>query len=136
MYHRAGRRLTDTFRSRDTIVTVKQRNPYYSKGKDQTLDKAVYQIAYTDGILHDRPETAAVHAFPIYACVLLDIGLPGISGLDAISIISSYYPGVKILVISGMEDPLVAWQAMMNGANGFLLKPFRLSEMQKQIEYQ
>lgn len=67
-------------------------------------------------------------------CVLLDIGLPGISGLDAISIISSYYPGVKILVISGMEDPLVAWQAMMNGANGFLLKPFRLAEMQKQIE--
>lgn len=67
-------------------------------------------------------------------CVLLDIGLPGISGLDAISIISSYYPGVKILVISGMEDPLIAWQAMMNGANGFLLKPFRLAEMQKQIE--
>lgn len=67
-------------------------------------------------------------------CVLLDIGLPGISGLDAISIISSYYPGVKILVISGMEDPLVAWQAMMNGANGFLLKPFRLAEMQNQIE--
>ena len=67
-------------------------------------------------------------------CVLLDIGLPGISGLDAISIISSYYPGVKILVISGMEDPLVAWQAMMNGANGFLLKPFRLAEMQKQID--
>ena len=46
-------------------------------------------------------------------CILLDIGLPGISGLDAISIISSYYPGVKILVITGMEDPLVAWQAMM-----------------------
>lgn len=67
-------------------------------------------------------------------CVLLDIGLPGISGLDAISIISSYYQGVKILVISGMEDPLIAWQAMMNGANGFLLKPFRLAEMQKQIE--
>lgn len=67
-------------------------------------------------------------------CILLDIGLPGISGLDAISIISSYYPGVKILVISGIEDPLVAWQAMMNGANGFLLKPFRLAEMQKQLE--
>lgn len=67
-------------------------------------------------------------------CILLDIGLPGISGLDAISIISSYYPGVKILVISGNEDPLVAWQAMMNGANGFLLKPFRLAEMQKQLE--
>ncbi|PJE46548.1 MAG: hypothetical protein CUR34_07910 [Sediminibacterium sp.] len=67
-------------------------------------------------------------------CILLDIGLPGISGLDAISIISSYYPGVKILVVSGMKDPLVAWQAMMNGANGFLLKPFRLAELQSKLE--
>jgi len=67
-------------------------------------------------------------------CVLLDIGLPGISGLDAISVISGYYDGVKILVISGNTDPHIAWQAMMNGANGFLLKPFRLAELKQQIE--
>lgn len=67
-------------------------------------------------------------------CILLDIGLPGISGLDAISIISSYYDGVKILVITGNTDPHIAWQSMMNGANGFLLKPFRLAELKSQIE--
>lgn len=67
-------------------------------------------------------------------CILLDIGLPGISGLDAISIISSYYSGVKILVITGHTEPHIAWQAMMNGANGLLIKPFRLAELKKQIE--
>ncbi len=110
----------------DDVLLRKTVEHYVSLQKDLSLVFSCNRIEKWISIRED--------AGIVPDCILLDIGLPGISGLDAISIISSYYPGVKILVVSGMEDPLVAWQAMMNGANGFLLKPFRLAELQSKLE--
>ncbi len=110
----------------DDVLLRKTVEHYVSLQKDLSLVFSCNRIEKWISIRED--------AGIVPDCILLDIGLPGISGLDAISIISSYYPGVKILVVSGMKDPLVAWQAMMNGANGFLLKPFRLAELQSKLE--
>lgn len=61
--------------------------------------------------------------------VLLDIQLPGISGIDAISIIQGHYPNADVLMTTGDVNPSVIWNALMNGANGYLIKPFRLDEL-------
>ena len=65
--------------------------------------------------------------------LLLDIGLPGISGLKAISVIRKAYPQTKLIVISGDSSKDSVWEAITNGANGYLLKPFSLKELKMQI---
>jgi DNA-binding NarL/FixJ family response regulator len=65
--------------------------------------------------------------------LFLDIGLPGISGLKAISVIKKAYPITKLIVISGDSSEDSVWEAITNGANGYLLKPFSLKDFKQQI---
>lgn len=66
--------------------------------------------------------------------LFLDIGLPGISGLKAISVIKKKYPTTNLIVISGDSSTDSVWEAVTSGANGYLLKPFSLKEIRQHIE--
>lgn len=54
--------------------------------------------------------------------VLMDIGLPGMSGIEGIKRIRAITPGVKIVVLTVFEDTNNIVQAISNGAAGYLLK--------------
>ncbi len=66
--------------------------------------------------------------------VILDYHLPGMSGLEVCRQLRSLDPGVKMLVASGFFSDLQITQLKAGGAVGFLHKPFRLRELQGQIE--
>lgn len=66
--------------------------------------------------------------------LFLDIGLPGISGLKAISVIKDKYPETKLVVITGDDSRESVWEAITRGADGYLLKPFSLKEISHQID--
>jgi DNA-binding NarL/FixJ family response regulator len=66
--------------------------------------------------------------------VFLDIGLPGISGLQAISVLKKEYPDTHIVVVTGESSNDSVWEAISNGADGYLLKPFSLEEIRHQIQ--
>lgn len=54
--------------------------------------------------------------------VLLDIGLPGMSGLEAIPHILRLVPEVSILMQTVMDDVDTIYQALCEGAMGYVLK--------------
>src|SRR5579859_5190825 len=54
--------------------------------------------------------------------VLLDVVMPGRSGLDALPEILDAAPRAKILVLSMEDDPSYVRQAFSAGASGYLLK--------------
>ncbi len=54
--------------------------------------------------------------------VLLDVVMPGGSGLDAAPLILEAAPKSRILVLSMQDDPSYVRQAFSAGANGYLLK--------------
>jgi len=66
--------------------------------------------------------------------VFIDIGLPGISGVEGVGIISKYYPNAHLVILSGNTDNDIIWQSIAKGASGYLLKPVSFSEIKKQIE--
>ena len=53
---------------------------------------------------------------------LLDINIPGNEGLSFIYTALERYPGIKICVISGSEDPAIISAVMDKGASGFIPK--------------
>lgn len=54
--------------------------------------------------------------------ILLDIGLPGISGLEAIEQIKDISPETKILILTIFDDDESVYKAFTMGASGFVLK--------------
>ena len=58
------------------------------------------------------------------ACVILDLHLPGDSGLDILRSLASERFNAPVLVISGGADVATAVEAMKFGALDFLEKPF------------
>jgi DNA-binding NarL/FixJ family response regulator len=54
--------------------------------------------------------------------VLVDIGLPGMSGIEGIEILKDRYPQLLILVLTVYDDDERIFRAMCAGACGYLLK--------------
>jgi FixJ family two-component response regulator len=72
------------------------------------------------------------------ACLVLDIRLPGLSGLDLQRELTSRNIQIPIIFISGHADVAMTVQAMKGGAAEFFTKPFRdqdlLDAVQEAVE--
>ena len=65
--------------------------------------------------------------------VLLDIGLPGMSGIDAINKIKKLYPEILIIMISAYEDINTVISAMKLGAYDYIVKPIQMDGLEVTI---
>ncbi len=54
--------------------------------------------------------------------VLMDIGLPGISGIECLCQVKSLVPEMEIVILTVMTDATKVLDAIMKGAAGYLLK--------------
>jgi DNA-binding NarL/FixJ family response regulator len=67
---------------------------------------------------------------------LVDLGLPGMSGLEGIRALKSRFPDLLVLVLTVYDDDERIFEAMCAGACGYLLKktpPARLLESIKEV---
>ena len=69
-----------------------------------------------------------------YDLMILDIKLPGMSGLDILQQVKKLYPAMEVIMISGHGDMDTVIQAMRDGAIDYLRKPFRHIDIQLSIE--
>jgi len=65
--------------------------------------------------------------------VLMDVQMPGISGVEATRQIVSGSPQVRVLVVTMFEDDALVFAAMRAGARGYLLKGVRHEDMVRAI---
>jgi DNA-binding NarL/FixJ family response regulator len=67
-------------------------------------------------------------------CVLMDINMPKINGLEATKIIKQQRPCIKIIVVSMLSDAPVVIKLLKAGADGFILKNTGREELVKAVE--
>src|SRR5436309_14534276 len=65
--------------------------------------------------------------------VLLDIGLPGMSGIEGLRVLKERYPNMRLLILSVYDDDERIFDAMCAGASGYLLKKTEPAELLKSI---
>ncbi len=58
------------------------------------------------------------------SCVLLDVRMPGMSGIALLERLRQQYPGLPIVIMTGHGDIDMAVRAMKLGAVDFVTKPF------------
>jgi len=64
----------------------------------------------------------------------LDIGLPGISGIEAVRLIRNLCTETYLVIISGNTDEQIIWNAITAGANGYLIKPVKLENIRQHLQ--
>ena len=66
--------------------------------------------------------------------VLLDIGLPGMDGIEALTKIKELYPDVLVIMITAFEDAKTVISAMKLGAYDYVLKPIVMGGLRVTIK--
>lgn len=61
--------------------------------------------------------------------MLLDVVLPGISGIEFLKSVRSRHPGLPVVMISGLASIKPVMQALEQGASDFIRKPYDIDEL-------
>jgi putative nucleotidyltransferase with HDIG domain len=90
------------------------------------LEQAGYDVSAAADAEH-----ALLHLQDDPGCdlVLCDIMMPGGDGLSLLDFIGRDYPGVAVVMLTGVNDIHVATNAFRRGAVDYLLKPFERSQL-------
>jgi len=63
--------------------------------------------------------------------VLLDIMLPGMNGIEVLKRIRSINPTIKVVMVTGNTDPVLAREALELGALAYVDKPFDFAYLKR-----
>lgn len=66
--------------------------------------------------------------------ILLDLKLPGMSGMEILKSLKQYNPEIIVIIITGHGDISVSVEAIKQGAWDFILKPAELAEIHYTIQ--
>ena len=61
--------------------------------------------------------------------ILLDVSMPGLDGLDTLGRLSEIHPGIKVVMLSCVNDPQTVVRAIRLGAQDYLPKPFQKADL-------
>ena len=105
---------------------------------ERSMRESCREVAQSLGFntrVADSPEHAfhALDTIPVDV-VLLDLRLPGSSGLDVLREISRLRPETLVIVMTGFATVQSAVQAMKLGAYDYITKPFNFDELRLVLE--
>ncbi|NGM64913.1 response regulator [Sphingobacterium sp. SGR-19] len=91
-------------------------------------------IATVVGVAHSAAECRLSLGFWKPDVLLLDVGLPDISGLDFCKEIKEQFPEIKVLALTTHNEYAIVRQMLDNGASGYLIKNAMADEVMAGIE--
>ncbi len=74
-------------------------------------------------------QTMDLLAVQEFDCVLLDMAMPGVNGLDLVKKITENYPRLPVIMVSGESALALAREAIEYGAHDFLEKPIETKKL-------
>lgn len=69
-----------------------------------------------------------------YDVIILDIMMPKISGLEVLRQVKEAYPGVEVIMVTGLSQTATAVESVKLGAFDYLPKPFGPDELKLVVE--
>jgi len=93
-------------------------------------EDASIQISFESGNGDDALEQLRTKLCDV---LLLDISLPGKSGVDVLRSVRQRYPELKVLILTGFPEESYALAMIRNGANGYLCKDCEADELLRAI---
>jgi FixJ family two-component response regulator len=104
----------------DSMVIVIDDDPAFRRSSERLIHLAGYAVR-TFGTAAEFLRSQLVD---VPTCIVLDVRLPGLSGLDLQEALPKAGIHIPVVFITGHGDIPMSVQAMKAGATGFLTKPF------------
>jgi putative nucleotidyltransferase with HDIG domain len=84
------------------------------------------------GLSDPRETLESIESFNPEVCIL-DVNMPFVSGPDLLDKIKSVSPHIEVILLTGLNDTVLAVDLMKRGAADFLLKPIEPKQMEVAI---
>ncbi len=97
----------------------------------RTLTQHDMQVVATASNGEDAVKLFGAHKPDV---VTMDLTMPRMDGLECIRALRKIDPSISILVVSALADKATAIQALKEGAQGFLCKPFSETDLTEAME--
>lgn len=97
------------------------------------LGRALTRSAYAVDVTHNGSQAEQALFTENYDLAILDIGLPGLSGLDVLRTLRSRRSPVLVLLLTAMDTMADRVRGLDLGADDYLTKPFDLPELEARV---
>jgi len=97
------------------------------------LSRALVQSAYAVDVVRDGAQADQALALDTHDLVILDIGLPGLSGLEVLQRLRARRSTLPVLVLSALDTLPDRVRGLDLGADDYLAKPFDLPELEARV---
>jgi DNA-binding NtrC family response regulator len=89
----------------------------------KSIDKILKLADYTVDTLLNPVQAVSRLESQDYHCLLLDVKMPEIDGMEVLKYVVQKYPHLPVIMISGQSNIEIARQAIKEGAYAFIEKP-------------
>src|SRR5256885_2388526 len=100
----------------------------------QMLEDVLTSLGYVTKTAADGTEAVRSVIADAPDVVLLDVYMPGLSGVGALPTIVAVAPNTKVIMISGSANIDVLKRSLAFGAHDYVTKPFEISSLSRAIE--
>ena len=106
--------------------------------EDDAATRRLYKFLLTNGgyaVLEAEDGVMALEQLARNHCdlVITDMNMPRMDGMELIQAIRRDYSSVYVIMITAFGTPDTEKQALRNGANDYLAKPFDFEELERRV---
>lgn len=97
------------------------------------LARALQREGYTVQVVGDGPGALELASHDPFDLVVLDLGLPGMDGLEVCRRLRTVRPELAVLMLTARTDEVDFVVGLDAGADDYVAKPFRLAELMARV---
>ena len=93
----------------------------------------LFDAGYSASCALNGPDGLAMIKKDLPSLVLLDIGMPGMDGIEVMRLIHEQFPSLPVVVLTGHRDPETVKKMAALGVSEYLTKPIHLETLLDQF---
>jgi two-component system nitrogen regulation response regulator NtrX len=93
----------------------------------------LFDAGYSASYALNGPDGLAQIKRDLPSLVLLDVGMPGMDGIEVMRLIREQFPSLPVVVLTGNWDPEIVKKMALLGISEYLTKPIHLETLLEQF---
>jgi len=93
----------------------------------------LFDAGYSASFALNGPDGLAIIKRDLPSLVILDVGMPGMDGIEVLRLIREQFPALPVVVLTGHKDTETVKKMVELGASEYLTKPINLETLLNQF---